>query len=696
MVRPIFIIQIKKEEIAVIQKKWMRIAAAAGIVLCMAGCGAASEKSTMSEEMHSKDLSINGEISWSEEAGWIYYPREGSDGSVGTLLDSSQESVTVYRYDTETESSFSYLNDRIDVLKQSYYDPEVVCLVDMNTAIDAIVYCEFKYKYGSGGSTHDLYLLQDAVCYRFSAQMGEAQWDAFLEDLLLDGALTFDGSTVCDSIAKPRFSEEGVEYYVHYGELYMPLHESSRITSFEKTEDEVSIRLSYEMNEDSWEETVAVREADIVPNAEEGLKEAAALQERFPEMFRYEVYPRNDDKVSWDYDIEGNYGEEYRILWEETGTRCWMSVDDIRYEIANDIVTMNEHTYSNMLYMLRHYAGYYWDEDFSFIIAEDGSTAWNNYKTDSYCYEQLIDGEIWYFAVEEDTSYIIDEDIDFKDQKYRITVSKQDEEKPVQVIDCYSAYAYGSFVEFEDFNADYYPDLTLQYYYGANGGSASHYVYDPQSKCFLKLSDELSYYGFYSMDPKMQRLYMHEHGSAITGTETTYRFTGVTDYFVEKKFTHTYLFEDEQVQVTIIRNDNGVETVLSDYAYDYEEYDARLGDIWGTYWEDFIWEQEVTVDGETYILRYAENWEEGLAIAIEKGGSGRYSGRLYVYREDTYLVRVMEGDIGDPWSRMEWVEKDDEKYLVIHYKHPITGEESGSWSFPVSAFKKADWDPISS
>lgn len=670
-----------------IKRKWLEITAVVGILFLIVGGGLQSQDRTIKH--HRTTFGINEELSMSEDAGWIYHPQEGQDGAIGVLLDSSQESVTVYRYNTDTENFFSYLNDRIDVLKQSYYDQEVVCLVDMNTAIDAIVYFEFEYKFGSGEHTHDLYLLNDGVCYRFSAQMGAAKWDAFLEDLLLDGALIFDGLPVCDSIAKPRFLEEGVEYYVHYGELYMPLHERSRITSFEKTEDEVSIRLSYEMNEDSWEETVTVREADIVPNAEEGLKEAAALQERFPEMFRYEVYPRNDDKIYWEYDAEGNYGEEYRILWEEAGIRCWMSVGDIRYEISD---TMNGHTYSYMSYMLSHYAGYYWSADFSFNIAEDGSTAWNNNKTGIYCFERLIDGETWSFVVEEDTSYI--DELTFMDQKYQITISRQGKKKPVQTIDCYSTYLQGSFVEFEDFNADGYPDLTLQYYYGANGGSASHYVYDPKNKRFVELSKDLSYYGSYWMDPEMRRLYMHEHGSAITGTETTYRFTGVTDYFVEKKFTHTYLFEDEQVQVTIIRNDDGIETVLSDYAYDYEEYDARLGDIWGTYWEDFIWEQEVTVDGETYILRYAENWEEGLAI--EKGGSGGYSGRLYVYREDTYLVRVLEDEIRDPWSRMEWVEKDDEKYLVIHYKDPITGEECGSWSYSVSAFKEADWDPISS
>lgn len=678
-----------------IKKRRLGVVAAAGIFLCMAGCGAASEKSAMSEEMHSKALSINGELSWSEEAGWIYYPKEGLDGPVGVLLpiDNSRESVDVYRYNTEIESFFSYLDDRMDVLQQPGYQG-MGCLIDMNTAIDSLIYLECEWQ--SANTIQELYLQKGNVCYCFSTQMRAEDWNAFLKDLLLDGALTFDGLPVCESIAKPSYVEKGVKYHIHYGELYMPLYKNSRLTSFEKAEDEIRLHILYETDEESWEETVSVREADIVPNAEESLQEAAALRERFPGMFRYEVYPRND-KVSWDYDIEGNYGEEYRILWEETGTICWMSVDDIRYEIANDIVTMNEHTYSNMLYMLRHYAGYYWDEDFSFIIAEDGSAAWNNYKTDSYCYEQLIDGEMWCFVVEKDASYV-DEGTDFVDQKYQITISRQGEEEPVQVIDCYSAYAYGSFVEFEDFNADYYPDLTLQYYYGANGGSASHYVYDPQSKRFLELSNDLSYYGFYSMDPKMRRLYMHTHGSAITGTETTYRFTGVTDYYIEKIFRHIDLWnwnsDDIKVEVSIVRYDNGIETVLSDYTYDLEEYGARLDDIWGTYFEDFIWEQEVTVDGETYILRYAENRIEG--VSIDKGGTGGYSGRLYVYREDTYLVRVMESDIILPWSRMEWTEKDDEKYLVIHYMNPLTGEEGGSWSYPVSAFKKADWEPISS
>lgn len=93
----------------------------------------------------------------------------------------------------------------------------------------------------------------------------------------------------------------------------------------------------------------------------------------------------------------------------------------------------------------------------------------------------------------------------------------------MQEIQADSYYEYESPFRFEDFNADGYLDLTVIYYYGANGGNASHYIFSPSKNEFVKLDSEFEYYGSYRVDYETRRLYMHDHATAIAGSETTYR-----------------------------------------------------------------------------------------------------------------------------------------------------------------------------
>lgn len=107
------------------------------------------------------------------------------------------------------------------------------------------------------------------------------------------------------------------------------------------------------------------------------------------------------------------------------------------------------------------------------------------------------------------------------------------------------------------------------------------------------------------MDHETRQLYMHYHGSAIAGTEITYQWKNEMDYEKIKQFDHNTQGDD--VLVKIVRYENGKEEILSDYLYPMDEYLERF-DIWGTYYEDFIWKQEVTdrSTGKKYFIRYAE------------------------------------------------------------------------------------------
>ena len=244
------------------------------------------------------------------------------------------------------------------------------------------------------------------------------------------------------------------------------------------------------------------------------------------------------------------------------------------------------------------------------------------------------------------------------------------ENKVLQELKTDSAYLHKSPFSFEDFNADGYLDLTVEYYYGANGGTASHYIFSPSKEEFVELDSELEYYGMYGVDSETRRLYMHYHGSAISGTETIYQWKNEMDYEMIKQFDHDSV--DDGVQVTILRYENGKEETLSDYLYSQEEYVERLDDIWGTYYEDFIWEKEVTdrTTGKKYTIRYTEVF---LPEEAARNGSPNigiyYDGRIYVYDEDTYLVSVTHTDRASQAESIEWEDGDGdvEPALVFHY-----------------------------
>ena len=248
-----------------------------------------------------------------------------------------------------------------------------------------------------------------------------------------------------------------------------------------------------------------------------------------------------------------------------------------------------------------------------------------------------------------------------------------------------STYAYESPFVFEDFNADGYLDITVRYFYGINGGSASHYIFSPSKNKFVQLDPELHYYGTYSVDYETRRWYEHDHASVYSGWETVYQWKNEMDYEMIKLFSHMQTAGG--ISVEISRYENGKEEILSDYIYSYEEYEER-DDIWGTYYEDFIWEKEVTdkSTGKKYMIRYAEVFQPEEA---ENNKGIYYDGRIYVYDEDTYLVSVTHSEIIEK-SRsiaLENGDGDEKQALVIHYV------DGGEAVFYLSGLIQPDYQP---
>lgn len=180
---------------------------------------------------------------------------------------------------------------------------------------------------------------------------------------------------------------------------------------------------------------------------------------------------------------------------------------------------------------------------------------------------------------------------------------------------------------------------------------------------------------------------MHYHGTAIYGTETAYQWKNEMDFEMIKQFDHDYEDNENNVRVKIVRYENGREELLSDYLYSVKEF-VKRDDIWGTYYEDFIWEKEVTdrTTGKKYMIRYAEVF---LPEEAEKNKGIYYDGRIYVYDEDTYLVSVTHSEIVSESESIEWKDSagDKEQVLVIHYA------DGGESTFFLSGLVQPDYQP---
>ena len=194
-----------------------------------------------------------------------------------------------------------------------------------------------------------------------------------------------------------------------------------------------------------------------------------------------------------------------------------------------------------------------------------------------------------------------------------------------------------------------YQDLTVVCYLGTFGCSVKHYIYNPVQRIFVELDPEFECYADYVVDPKSRRLYMYSYGIAITGREAVFQWKGWTDYEMVKQFMHDET--QEGIRVKVVRYEEEEENVLCDYLYSHEEYLDRT-DIWGTYLEDFIWEKEVTdrSTGRNYTIRYAEVFQED----AERNQGNCYDRRIYVYDEDTYLVRVTHSENPSKSGAIEW------------------------------------------
>ena len=360
------------------------------------------------------------------------------------------------------------------------------------------------------------------------------------------------------------------------------------------------------------------------------------LQTLYPDMWDCEFYTRKTGEYDPDpliglmtRDAEYGYycreGQWYQVYIREdaeidTGKEPYYWVDStLRYRLKYDYRASYQYRVSDRGY-----------------VAEADLT-----QSTFYLEEEISPGQIFSFdcrVTEEEEGELI------VDSTYEIAVSVPRAEEPFQILEVHSA-EWEPF-SFEDFNADGFQDLRILYFYGADGGSAAHYIWSPSREEFIQAPEELSYFGQYGIDQEKRRLSVHYHGSAISGSESLYQWSGEMDCELIRYFSHNDVYDYEEkeykgTQIDIYSYENGQKKILSDYLYPIDEYMER-DEIWGIYYLDFVWEQEVTLEGQEgpCILRYAqENAEfEEDAHADTEG----YLDYLFLFREDTYLICALE------------------------------------------------------
>lgn len=590
------------------------------------------EKISEDEILIDKKIQIKADFSWSFLS--LFFRAEKGDLGLGYFLPTGvyrvpkesnlmqADKIAFSRYTVSGETLLEDLEARYQNYCKGKEDAPALILLDGSTQIDEIIRLDL------GEDDHWLYLKNDDVVYQLYGNVKTAVWQRFLEDFAVNGGVEFAGCKVWNGM----FNE---------------------LTVFDD---------DYQNSESGTLSIVSFKETEPLPKFETEEKMLEYFRQKYPQMNAYEVYPVEFDDIYGD-NCDNIYDDVFRIISVENCNYGYYTRNGNTYEVRYE-------GSSGKIWSFKSQAGYDYNKIFTWVEREDGSISRNNLVTkEYYLVHDVGNGVPFSFYIKRDKES--EKETEIGESVYSIEIYKNDEKTPFQVIG--EASAERNPFSFEDFNADGYSDLFINYYYGANGGTASHYLWSPTNEQFVKVPEELEYYGFYNVDPKTRRLYMHHHGSAVSGTETTYQWSKEVDYEVIKYFSHdsvwTEVGEEDQMEVIVKEYDGNKEIVLTQYIYTQDEYDAEMNFIWGSYYADFTWEKEVDnpITREKYILRYAQDFRRDDNGEILPNA---YVDELYVYNNDTRIVNRLINESTALYSQILWQDKnaDGEEELIIQYE----------------------------
>ena len=646
-----------------------------------------------------QQTSIDGALQWGSGFHWEYFPQSEieDDGKIGCFVPeegreqrlktakqvqgtvdswANNEQIAVFYDMLSEEDFFMLINSRARELTKRYPKEEVVYRINGSTEIDQFVQLDT-------GKEHRLYIRDKDSVYILYGEIDNEGWQNFLKEWLFTCGLKWDGVTVMkeDGTISDTYTgekSEGMRSMFQYGEDCIKIDEN--VILFHRQEDGFYFKRESGDEEKQLVEEVILHPSDIRLEYDGWEEAVACFENRYPDMYSLETHLYGEDTL-WDSEKKTSDLVFYKIK-EPEGTRGFFRWNGRTFEMFS----WGMGSYENTVDQVRRSIGYDYRACFLWEREEDESILYEDKLAGKYSYIKDLGNEKVIRLQAEIIEKVEGELIDTI--TYGVKIFDEEEGEVLQEMQMDSSYVHESPFEFEDFNADGYLDLTVTYYYGANGGTASHYIFSPSKEEFVEVDSELDYYGMYSVDYKTRRLYMHYHGPAIYGTEITYQWKNEMDFEMIKQFDHDYEDNENNVRVKIVRYENGREEILSDYLYSAKEF-VKRDDIWGTYYEDFIWEKEVTdkSTGKKYMIRYTEVF---LPEEAEKNKGIYYDGRIYVYDEDTYLVSVTHSEIIEQSSSiaLENGDGDEKQALVIHY---VDGGES---VFYLSGLIQLDYQPV--
>lgn len=392
-----------------------------------------------------------------------------------------------------------------------------------------------------------------------------------------------------------------------------------------------------------YKETVSFHVAEELPEEKTQEEMRDYFLKKYPDATAYYVFPfESDNKANKDYfyrieenDITYAYFTYMGQNYEMTDEGCdsyYNCIDDMRKKMNFDYSVACK-----------------WEED------ENGD-AWCNFIDHIFYLERDIGtGEKFYFQITppEYNGSAGEPQLDaYECELLEVSVYHEGNSEPFQVFMTSSDYYGLSMLSFEDFNADGYLDICILYYYGANGGTAFHYLWSPSREQFIKCSDELDYFGSYWTDMDSRRLYMHWHGSAVTGTEFVYQWENETDYSLIKKFERDYA--GDEIRFRVMDYHGKKERILLDYT---DEADASFP--WDFYYDDLVWEKKISdpASGEIYYLYYAQRDRITEDEDEEKRFEG-YTECLYVIDSQLQPVNCLEWESEAAYTEVIYTERD--------------------------------------
>ena len=643
---------------------------AGSLIGILSGCER-KEYQQVRSKLDRQQLYIGEELQWASCFGWRYFSQdESADGDKIGYFVQEGKIVEVWHDVLSEEDFFMLINSRARELTEKYPEEEVVYRINGSTEVDQFVQLDTDKE-------HQLYIRNKDSVYTVYGEMDSEAWQNFLEEWLFTSGLNWDGLAVMKeggnvSDTYTGHKGAGMRSMIQCGESCMRI--DRYVALFHRQEKGFYIKSIDEYDESKMDEVFLFPVEDY-PKYSNGEKILAYFRAKYSDVYSLKAYLWGK-RTLWNFEEKMLDNIFYEVV-DSKGIHGIFPWDGEVYEMLD----CGKSDGYDAVFWAKIQMGYNDYSFFSWTQDEDGSVSQFDLLTNTHFYRKDLGGGEVIRILAEKTEETSEEA--GNDYYYRVRIYDEKKNELLQELQVYSIETERSPFVFEDFNADGYLDLTVIVYYAAHNTPEYHYIFSPSKREFVKLDSELDYGA--RVDHETRRMYFHFYFLESYGLEVTYQWKNEIDYEVVRRFLHDGV--KDGVLVEISRYENGKEEILSDYIYSYEEYEER-DDIWGTYYENFIWEKEVTdkSTGKKYMIRYAEGF---LPEEAEKNKSIYYDERIYVYDADTYLVSVTHSEIASESESIEWEDGDGnkEQALVIHYA------DGGESTFYLSELIQPDYQP---